>query len=319
MRELVLGIDLGATKILTGILNKDGRIIGKKRQPTPLGNASEVLDFMVESTLQLMNAYGVLQEEITGIAVASPGPLAFPEGIVIDSPNLSWGRVELKEELARRLGRPVIVENDTNMAVLGEYHYGRSCLSQELIYITISTGIGAGIITAGNLHRGRKGGAGEVGHMVIKAGEEQCQCGKRGCLEALAGGRAIEKRVQEMIKMGRGQGILACTDPGEAAGPRHLGMAARLGDKEAVDLIAQLVEYLGIGIVNLVNILNPEAIILGGGVMLGLKDLLLEPVKKYVWQNALALNREHLVIDCTGLGEDIVLYGCLAVINHGGY
>lgn len=317
MRELVLAIDLGATKILFGIARKDGTILEKTRIFTPTGgDSNQVLNAIADGASELLQACGVGEEEISGVALATPGPLAFPEGVVRDSPNLGWRRVELKEELCQRLGCPVIVEKDTNMAVLGEYYYGRCAKSKELLYVTVSTGVGAGIVAAGRLYRGRIGGAGEIGHIVIEPGGVECKCGRRGCLEALISGAAIARQLDEMVKQGRGQGILACTAPGERPGPRELGMAARQGDRESSLLVAQVVEYLGIGIANLVNILNPEAIILGGGVMLGLKDLLLEPVQDYVYQNAFALNREDLVIECTELGDDIVLYGCIAAVNH---
>lgn len=315
MRELVLGIDLGATKILTGIVGMDGTLLGQSRWPTPVNDPDGVLNRIIESTRELVQVYGVREGEIAGIAIATPGPLAFPEGVVRNSPNLGWEQVELKREMSQRFGRPVIIEKDTNMAVLGEYYYGRYCNCEELLYITVSTGIGAGIITAGKLYRGRVGGAGEFGHMVINPDGAQCKCGRQGCLEALASGSAISRQLDELLKQGRGQGILAYTDTEQRPGPRELGAAARQGDPEARSMIARVVEYLGIGITNMVNVLNPEVVILGGGVMLGLKDLLLQPVQEYVYQHAFALNRDKLIIDCTDLGDDVVLYGCVAAVS----
>jgi len=315
LREFVLAVDLGATKILLGIGPKDGTILSKKRLLTPSGDPAQVLDAIVNGASQLMQDCGVSDKEITGIAVATPGPLAYPEGIVRDSPNLNWKRVELKKELSQRWGRPVIVEKDTNMAVLGEYYYGHYAKSNHLLYITVSTGIGGGIVANGQLYRGNIGGAGEVGHMVIDPGGRKCGCGRQGCLEALASGSAISQQLDEIINQGQGLAILACTPPGQKPSARELGIAAREGDREASLLIAKIAEYLGIGVANLVNIFSPGAVIFGGGVILGLKDLLLTPVRDYVYKNVFALNREELVIDCTELGNDIVLYGCLAAVN----
>ncbi len=315
MRKLVVGVDLGGTKILTGIADTNGTILGKKRVPTPAGaDPDQVLDVIIECATELLRVCLVQEEEIQGIAVATPGPLSFPEGVVRNSPNLSWERVLLKEELIRRTGRPVIVEKDTNMAVLGEYYFGRQRGCGDLLYMTVSTGIGGGIICAGKVYRGHLGGAGEVGHMVVELGGEACNCGRRGCLEAMASGSAIARRLDRMIKKGQGQGILNCTTPGEHPGPRELGIAFRQGDEEARLLLSQVAQYLGIGIANLVNIFNPRAIILGGGMMLGLKDLLLEPVRTYVYEHVFSLNREDLVVECTSLGDDIVLYGCVAAV-----
>lgn len=315
MRELVVGVDLGGTKILAGIADTSGNILGKKRVLTPAGaNPDQVLDIIMDITTDLIKVCGVKEEEIRGIAVATPGPLSFPEGVVRNSPNLGWEWVNLKEELIWRTGRPVIVEKDTNMAVLGEYYFGRQRGCGNLLYVTVSTGVGGGVVCAGELYRGHGGGASEVGHMVVEAGGAACNCGRRGCLEALASGSAIARRLDMMIKQGQGQGILACTKPGEYPGPRELGMAARQGDKEARLLLSQVADYLGIGIANLVNIFNPRAVILGGGMMLGLKDLLLEPVRTYVYEHVFGLNREDLIIECTSLGDDIVLYGCVAAV-----
>lgn len=311
----MVGVDLGGTKILAGIADSNGNILGKKRLLTPVGaDPDQVLDVIVDCITELLRVYQVKEEKIRGVAVASPGPLSFPEGVVRDSPNLGWERVNLKEELIRRIGRPVIVEKDTNMAVLGEYYFGRQRGCGDLLYITVSTGVGGGVVCAGELYRGHAGGASEIGHMVVEAGGLTCNCGRQGCLEALASGSAIARRLDEMVKHGQGQGILACTTPGEHPGPRELGMAARQGDKEARLLLSQVADYLGIGIANLVNIFNPQAIILGGGMMLGLKDLLLEPVQNYVYEHIFSLNRDNLVVECTSLGDDIVLYGCVAAV-----
>jgi len=315
LRKLVIGVDLGGTKILAGIADTNGAILEKKRIPTPVGAVpDQVLDMIIECIRELQRDCRVQEQEIKGVAVASPGPLSFPEGVVRDSPNLGWAWVNFKDELIRRTGRPVIVEKDTNMAVLGEYYFGRQRGCGDLLYITVSTGVGGGVVCAGELYRGHLGGAGEIGHMVVAAGGAACNCGRRGCLEALASGSAITRRLDEMVKQGQGQGILKYTTPGEHPGPRELGIAVRQGDQEARLLLSQVIDYLGIGIANLVNIFNPRAVILGGGMMLGLKDLLLEPVQNYVYEHVFTLNREDLVVECTSLGDDIVLYGCVAAV-----
>jgi glucokinase len=315
LRKLVVGVDLGGTKILAGIADINGTILGKKRVLTPAGaDPDQVLDVIIECATELLRVYQVQEEEIEGIAVATPGPLSFPEGIVRDSPNLDWEQVHFKEELMRRTGKRIIVEKDTNMAVLGEYYFGRQRGCGDLLYITVSTGIGGGIICAGEVYRGHLGSAGEFGHMVVETGGAVCNCGRRGCLEALASGSAIARRLEQMVEQGKGRGILNCAKPGEHPGPRELGIAVRQGDEEARLLLSQVTRYLGIGIANLVNIFNPRAIILGGGMMLGLKDLLLEPVRTYVYKHVFSLNREDLIIECTSLSDDIVLYGCVAAV-----
>ncbi|HHV15474.1 MAG TPA: ROK family protein, partial [Gelria sp.] len=192
MRELVLGVDLGGTKILAGIADTNGIILEKKQVLTPAGaEPGQVLDVIIDYATELRKVCQVKEEEIKGIAVATPGPLSYPEGVVRNSPNLGWKRVNFKEELIQRIGRPIIVEKDTNMAAWGEYYFGRRRGCGDLLYITVSTGVGGGIICAGELYRGHIGGAGEVGHMVVETGGAICNCGRRGCLEALASGSAV--------------------------------------------------------------------------------------------------------------------------------
>ncbi|MEN6349165.1 MAG: ROK family protein [Syntrophomonas sp.] len=315
MPEYVITVDLGATKILTGIGTADGRIVKREKMSTP-GDCGNVLDCICHSIEKAISECSP-EGKIRGIAVATPGPLSYPEAVVVDSPNLQWNRVPLRDELSRRLGRPVIVEKDTNMAVLGEYHYGCEGRCQNLIYITVSTGIGGGIILNDRLYRGRCGGAGEIGHMVIDPRGIKCGCGRKGCLEALASGTAIARTAAKLVKAGKGQGILDIASGRGEIKAEQVGEAARRGDCEAQGIIARIAEYLGTGIANLVNIFNPEAVILGGGVAWGWQELLLKPVSEFVRQEVFALNARDLEIRITSLGEDIVLYGCMAAVVLG--
>lgn len=233
--------------------------------------------------------------KIKAIVIVTPGPLSYPEGVVINSPNLCWDNVALRDEMQKEFSYPLLVEKDTNAAALGEYYFGQDSKYRNLIYITVSTGVGAGIIINGKLYRGISGGAGEIGHMVVEPNGAVCQCGRQGCLEALASGTAIARE-------------------GGTKGAKEIGDSARQGDKEALRIINSAGDYLAIGIGNLVNIFNPEAIILGGGVMQGLKDLWLDKLRQQVYSSAFPLNTRKLQIDVTKLGDNIGLYGCVAVI-----
>ena len=315
MREVIIGVDLGATKILAGIGTEAGQILYKTRFPTPAGSHEKVIKAIVENIKALISKADTAHDRIKGIAVAAPGPISFPEAVVMDSPNLAWQRVELGNELTNRLKRPVFVDKDTNLAAWGEYHFGQQGRYSNLIYITVSTGIGAGIIINGRLYHGALGGAGEIGHMVIDPDGPWCRCGRRGCLEALASGTAIARQLKSLIRAGGGQNIMAA--PGsESPGGAELGRAARQGEPEALAIVHNLNKCLGAGLTNLVNIFNPDIVVLGGGVIFGLKDLLLEPIKKQVFKNAFSLSRQGLIIEISGLGDDIGLYGCIAAINN---
>lgn len=314
MAEYIIGVDLGATKILTGIATPDGNILFKNKIPTLSSRgADDVLERLCKGVEAVIQQAGVDFSQVSGIAVATPGPLAYPEAIVRDSPNLMWDYVPIKEKLGRRLKRDIIVDKDTNMAVLGEYCFGQHKRYKQMLYITISTGLGGGIIIDGRLYRGANGGAGEFGHMVISPDGAQCGCGRRGCLEALASGTAMEREAAELILRGNGRGILACSVNGQI-GVKEIGIAARKGDPEAKDLINQAGQYLGTGIANLVNVFNPEIVVLGGGVAFGLSDLLIEPTTAFLYKNIFSLHQEILKLEVSRLGEDIGLFGCVAAV-----
>lgn len=316
MRELIVGVDLGATKILSGIGTASGEILEKLKIATPQGSPQEVLDVIAENIISLIKTTDTAYDRIKGIAVAAPGPISYPEAVIENSPNLAWQRVELREELTRRLRRPVLVAKDTNLAVWGEYYFGQQGRYANLLYLTVSTGIGGGIIINDRLYHGRRGGSGEFGHMVIDTAGPECGCGRRGCLEALASGTAIARQLETLVKRGKGQNILACR-AGAALGAPELGRAARQGDPEALGIVEELIKNLAVGITNLVNIFNPDIVVIGGGVMLGMQDLLLAGVIKYVEEQAFSLHRQGLIIETTRLGNDIGLYGCIAAIARG--
>lgn len=314
---MIAVVDLGATKILSGIATTRGQILVREKLPTLKENGPEdIIERICRSIRELARLCGDYETQIAGVAVASPGPLSYPEGVVVDSPNLAWTRVPLKDELSKRLAKPVIVDKDTNLAALGEYHFGRQARPRSLLYITLSTGIGGGIILDGQIWRGQNGGAGEIGHMVVEPRGRVCNCGRRGCLEAMASGLAIKDSVNELRQEGKGIGILAAGNVKNGLGAFEVAVAARQGDAEAQTIVNRVIEYLGRGIANLVNIFNPELVVLGGGVAQGWRDLILEDLNHYVQKEAFALNIRDLKIEITELGEDIVLYGCIAAASE---
>lgn len=312
-RKVIIGVDLGATKILSGMGTPQGQILQKTKTWTPTGGPEAVLDVIAESIAALIKTAETRKYSIKGIAAAVPGPLTYPQAVMKDSPNLGWQRVEFKKEMSDRLGRSVIVDKDTNLAAWGEYYYGQGMKYENLLYLTVSTGIGGGIIADGRLYHGHRGGAGEFGHMVIDPAGPACRCGRRGCMEALASGTAIAARLQGLATAGQGKQIAALKQ-GLPPGAAELGQAARQGDPEAMMIIAELNRNLAIGIANLINIFNPQILVMGGGVMIGLQDLLLEPIRALVREQVFPLHRQGLQIEVTRLGDDIGLYGCMAAI-----
>jgi glucokinase len=317
VQELIIGIDIGGSKILSGILNREGRILARRKEPTLASrDTGDILDGITVTVKKLMHELGVGREDILGVAVGAPGPLDYFKGIIKDPPNLEWREFELRGELSKRLGMQLLMDNDANMGALGELYFGRSKACSHLIYITVSTGIGGGIIIDGRLYRGKDGGAGEFGRMRMLAGDGQgaCECGQN--LEALASGTALAHEAQELIKQGRGLGMMRLCSEAKRITAREIGAAARIGDHEAREIIERAGYFLGMAIANLVNIFNPELIVLGGGAGLGLQDFLLIPIQNAVNDWVAPSLKHNLKIEFSTLGEDVCLLGCAAAVLY---
>lgn len=314
MRQLILAADLGATKILTAVLDSSGRILIQEKSPTPYDQEPvKVLDQICASLLGLQQQVGQEGDRVMGAAAAVPGPLSFPAAVMLDSPNLGWKEVPVRDIMTEGLGMPVIVEKDTNMAALGAYYFGSTPFSPNLIYITVSTGVGGGLILDGRLYRGQAGGAGEIGHMVVERNGPVCGCGRQGCLEAVAAGRVLARRVEQMRAGGWGADMDLGPGPW---GARELGEAARRGDRAALAVVRETTQFLGQAIANLVNLFNPQLVVLGGSVAQGWRDLISSSLDEQVRSLAFPLNARDLRIEFTDLGEAIGLLGCLAAVLH---
>jgi len=317
LRDCILAVDIGGTKVLAGILSRDGRILVSRKEPVcAIGCPEEVLKQIFRMFQQMMNTIGINSQNILGTGVGVPGPLDYVRGVVENSPNLRWLSYPIRDELSKRLGTKLLLDKDTNVAALGEKKYGMSRNCSHFIYITISTGIGGGIVADGKILHGQIGGASELGHMLVAPGGRRCACGRVGCLEAHASGTALSLDAKELIARGKGQNILTFCARGQAPTAYELGLAARQGDAEAIALINRAADYAAIGVANLVNIFNPERIVIGGGVGIGLQDFMLPRIREYVFANVFPLHKRNLAIEATQLGEDIVLLGCASMVLH---
>lgn len=263
----VVGVDLGGTKIYTALADLRGAIAAEERMPTGAVEGPEAVIGRIAQSVRLVMSR-VDGAAPAALGIGSPGPLDPDTGVVYNSPNLGWNCVPLGEKLQKILGIPVFVENDANLAALGEYRFGAGQGSRHMVYVTVSTGIGGGLILDGRIYRGTGGGAGEVGHMVLVPDGPLCGCGRRGCLEALASGTAMAARAREAVASGRGKAILkeAGGSPGDITSV-SVSRAAAAGDAEAVEIIGRAGEYLGMGLANVINLINPDRLVLGGGAL----------------------------------------------------
>jgi glucokinase len=286
--NLILSIDLGGTKILTAVTNSQGKMLSRDHSITPaLKGYEAVIQSILESAHRALDQADVAIEKITAIGVGAPG-LSNPEtGILFTSPNLpGWRDVPLRDIVQERLGKKTFVINDANAAALGEFYFGAARGARNFIYITLSTGIGGGIVIDGKIYSGAIGAAGEVGHMTIDDKGPICNCGNRGCWETLASGTALAREARHRIKEGVATSILGYVEGNvEKVTAQVIHNAAEQGDSFAKELITRTGYYVGVGLANLINIFNPELIVIGGGLS-NIGDMLLKPAFKVAGERA---------------------------------
>jgi glucokinase len=276
--DYVLAVDLGGTKIYSALVGSGDLIVRSNIRPTEADLGQErVLDNIMAGIAAVMPQDVLSGGKILGLGIGAPGPLDPRTGKICYAPNLRWRDFNLRDILQDRLGIPVFLENDANLAALGEYTYGAGQGNDDMVFITVSTGIGGGLILRGEIYDGAFGGAGEIGHLSVMPDGPPCSCGGRGCLEALASGWAIRRQAQDLIAAGQGRRILAAAGgEAEAVGSPAIVQVAHDGDSEARELLAAAGRYLGQAIGNIANLLNPSLFIIGGGVATAAGGLLLE-------------------------------------------
>lgn len=267
MKNCVCGVDLGGTKIGIGIVDSDGKIIAKVKVPTPVKEGKQaVLNSIVKGIEDVITKANLKTSDLLGIGVGSPGPLSSKLGIIYNPNNLpGFENVEMVKFLNEKFGTNVKLQNDANAAALGEYIFGTGKGTENFVYVTVSTGIGGGLIINGKIFEGANSNAVEIGHMTILDDGPACSCGNIGCYEALASGTALQRFAREAVLKGEETLIK------EIAGDRDIKAedvfkAYHRGDKLAAKLVEQEAYYLGVGMINIIALYNPERIAIGGGV-----------------------------------------------------
>jgi len=313
--SLFIGIDLGGTKIGTGLVGGDGRIIAHDYEPTrAVEGQRAVIGRMLDGARRVMAQAGVHGSQVAAVGIGAPGFLDIEAGVVVAPPNLpGWERVPLKQLIEDQLGISTFLENDANAAALGEYRFGAGRGAEHMIYVTASTGIGGGLILDGKLYHGESGGAGEIGHMTIMPDGPRCGCGNHGCLEALASGTAIARVARERVTRGAPTLIanLAEGDP-ERITAKLVAEAAGQGDEVAEDILAEAMNYLGIGMANLVNLFNPQVIVIGGG-LTNIGEKLFGPVRQVIDRRAFRATAQAVRVAPAELGDNVGVLGAAAV------
>jgi glucokinase len=269
-----VGIDIGGTKLLAVVLDADGVIVREQLAPSPIE-----FDAVVAAIAQEINAL----VDTTGAGAAGLGIAGMVDrnGVVAYAPNMpGLRRAPVRAAVEERITVPLAVDNDANVAALGEARYGSAAGRRDVLLVTLGTGIGGGLVLDGDLYRGAHGYAGEIGHFMVDIDGPLCACGARGHWEAIASGSALDRMTREVVASGGGHAILdaAGGDPSAVTG-EHAGLAARAGDAAALDVIARLGDGVALGLAGLCNILDPEAVVISGG-LIELGDLLMGPVRE---------------------------------------
>lgn len=311
MGKYTLGIDLGGTKINTAVFDETEKIIGSARTKTEVQLGQDlVFQRIVEISREAISAAGINPSELVAVGIGSPGPLDPDTGYVIDAANLRFKNFPLAPKLAEAFHCPVVLDNDVNVGTFAEYKAGAAQGASVVLGMFIGTGIGGGIVIGREIYHGFSKNAGEVGHMVIKAGGPRCGCGARGCLEALASRPSMVRDLRKYVKRGRHTVLTkhAGRDLEEVTSSA-LKDAYHSGDKLVRKVVDRAARYIGLGLGGLVNVLGPEVIVLGGGVIEALGDHMMDRIQKGIRRVAFAHAVEHLKVFKAKLGDDAGVIG----------
>lgn len=303
-----IGVDIGGTKLAAGLVGADGTVLVRARRDTPARDADEIIARVEDVVAELTDGLRPAGGNPLPVGVGAAG-LVDERGSVRYAPNLDWADYPLRTILAERLGAPVTVDNDANAAAWGEFRHGAGWdATTSMVMLTVGTGVGGGLVLGGGLIRGGGGMAGELGHIIVCAGGPRCPCGNLGCLEALASGTAIGRAAQAALDAGEVGAGSALHHLEELTG-KTVTAAARSGDAAATDVLAEVGRWLGIGIASVVNALDPQVVVVGGGAMQA-GELLLGPAREAAEERLLGRELRALPpVRAAELGDDAGIVG----------
>lgn len=314
--QYIVGVDVGGTKIATGLVNSQAQVIARTLLPTPSDeNVEIVLGQIYHSIEQMLDNSSVASQDIVGIGVVTPGPLDPRTGVLFHAPNIpAFKNVPIRKAVQARFGLPTLVDNDANAAGLAEALFGAGIGYQHVLYVTVSTGIGTGVIIGQEIYHGTRGLAAEGGHVTINYQGPFCACGRRGCIEAYASGTALARRAQQRLSQTQTASKIMDLVAGdlEHVTPVVIAQAAQQGDELAAELIRETGEYLGIWLGGMINLLDPDIIIIGGGLS-SIGELLFQSVRQTTLQSTLNPFAEAIPIVPAKLRNDAGILGAAAL------
>ena len=302
-----IGVDVGGTKIAAAVVSPGGEVLNETRYPTQAVPPNRLLETIASAITEVKDGY-----EVGGVCVAVPGLILAAENKVMFAPNLhEIEGIPLREELGERTGMFITVENDANAAAWGEFRFGAGADVDHMVFITLGTGVGGGVITHGVLLRGAQGAGGELGHVTLDPDGPECGCGNYGCLEALASGTAITRRAREVANERPASALGRLAVERRVLG-EDVTRLAEEGDEAAVDVLHETGRWLGIGLAGFVNIFNPEVIAVGGGASRA-GEFVLEPAREQAYLRARSPSRDLVEIKLATLGPASGVLGAAAL------
>ncbi|MBO5418280.1 MAG: ROK family protein [Clostridia bacterium] len=306
---MYIGIDIGGMSIKAGVVNENGDILAKYAVPTPKNDNEAFLNAMLEGINKAIEEAGIQKTEIKAIGIGNPGVVDRDRGILLEATNIGFSDISAREFLQKEFGDiPVLVENDANCAALGEFYKAES--TKNFIFITLGTGVGGGIIINGRLYLGTNGAAGELGHIVTHTNGRQCGCGRKGCWETYASVTGLIETTKEH------RDEIKTLSPDEEISGRTVFELARKGDKDAERIRDMWIEEIAIGVVDMVNIFQPDQIIIGGAISKE-GDTILLPIIDYVNKNAFCSERlTKPKIEISKIGGDAGIIGAALIYKN---
>jgi glucokinase len=314
----VIGVDLGGTKLLAGAVDPALNVHHRATRAARAIDHHAVIDTVVSAVSEVRDAIDGASGSVDAVGIGIPCLIDTERGIAVTSTHLPIADVPFRDLLAERIGLPVFVDNDANAAMLAEWRFGAAAGVRDGVLLTLGTGIGGGLVIGGALQRGSQGAGAELGHMVVQADGPRCHgnCPNRGCLEAVASGTALAREAALIAVRQPQSGLGRALAAGRTISGPLVTELAHDGDAAAIDALRTIGRWLGVGVANLVNMLNPEVVVIGGGVIAA-GDLLLEPARAVVAERALSPSKEHARILPARFGAESGMLGAATLAFDG--
>ncbi|HPE68438.1 MAG TPA: ROK family protein [Thermotogota bacterium] len=312
-----IAVDIGGTKILGALFDEEGTIVQRKKKATKAYKGEQGVFDQLCKVIDGLLEHEQNGERTEAVAIGAGCPGVIRDGFIHFTPNLPWSGFDLKAKLEEKYGLPTSVGNDANVSLLGEWKYGAAKGFTDVVGYFIGTGIGGGLICNGKLYTGSIGAAGEIGHMILLPDGPFCGCGARGCLESVASKTGILKEIRSQVERGR-ETLFAqwVKEEDYILKSSHFKEAVEAGDGLAREILDDTGRFIGVSCASMINLLNPELVVLGGGVMQSLGDLLLPSIVEHARQYAILQNFQAARFTLASLGDDACLFGALSMVQE---